>query len=101
MNIDKIKEKLKEKLGKIKILILDVDGVMTDGSIILGSKDGEEYKQFNVRDGTGIKMFQRAGLKVALITGRKSGVVERRAAELGIKDVYQGHIDKYLIFQEI
>jgi len=101
MNIESIKREIIEKFKKTKILILDVDGVMTNGSIILGSNDNEEYKQFNVRDGTGIKMFQRAGLQVALITGRKSGVVERRAAELAIKDVHQGAIDKFKSFNQI
>ena len=101
MNLERLSDKVKNNLRKTKILILDVDGVMTDGSIILGSNDGEEYKQFNVRDGTGIKMFQRAGFIVALITGRKSGVVERRASELGIEDIYQGAIDKIKSFREI
>jgi len=101
MKIDELNEDIKARLRKTKILILDVDGVMTDGSIILGSNDGEEYKRFNVRDGTGIKMFQRAGLEVALITGRKSGVVQRRAKELKIKEVYQGALDKYETFLAI
>jgi 3-deoxy-D-manno-octulosonate 8-phosphate phosphatase (KDO 8-P phosphatase) len=99
--IDELSNELKEKIRKIKILVLDVDGVMTDGSIILGSKDGEEYKVFNVRDGTGIKMIQRAGLKVALITGRSSSVVERRSKELGITDVHQGSLYKMQKFDEI
>lgn len=72
----------------IKLLILDVDGVLTDGSIILDN-DGNELKSFNVRDGHGIKMVGRAGVKVAIITGRFSKVVERRARELGITEVYQ------------
>ena len=62
----------------IKLLILDVDGVLTDGSIILDN-DGNELKSFNVRDGHGIKMVGRAGVKVAIITGRFSKVVERSA----------------------
>lgn len=85
--------KLKEKAKRIKLLILDVDGVMTDGRIILDN-EGNEIKAFHVRDGHGIKMARMAGIKVAIITGRKSRVVERRALELGIKDVYQKAMNK-------
>jgi len=77
----------------IKLLILDVDGVLTDGSIILDN-DGNEYKAFHVRDGHGIKMLHRAGINVAIITGRHSKVVERRAHELGITEVFQKCLDK-------
>lgn len=76
------------RAGKIKLLILDVDGVMTDGSIILDN-EGNELKRFHVRDGHGIKMLIRSGVEVAIITGRYSKVVERRAKELGIREVYQ------------
>lgn len=72
----------------IKLLIMDVDGVLTDGSIILDN-DRNEYKAFHVRDGHGIRMLIHAGIKVAIITGRDSKVVERRAHELGITDVFQ------------
>jgi len=78
----------KKAAGKIKLLILDVDGVLTDGSIILDSEDNE-IKAFHVRDGHGIKMLTKAGIQVAIITGRHSKVVERRAHELGITEVYQ------------
>jgi 3-deoxy-D-manno-octulosonate 8-phosphate phosphatase (KDO 8-P phosphatase) len=88
------------KAKKIKLLILDVDGVMTDGSIILDDKDNE-FKMFNVRDGHGIKMLRKAGIKVALITGRKSRVVERRAEELGITDVYQGIFKKSAVYESL
>ena len=71
----------------IKLIILDVDGVMTDGSIILDN-EGNEFKSFHVRDGHGIKMLIRAGIMVAMITGRYSKVVERRAHELGITELY-------------
>lgn len=81
-------EELKEIAKRIKLLILDVDGVMTDGSIILDN-EGNEFKAFHVRDGHGIKMLQKAGVKVAIITGRHSKIVERRAHELGITEVYQ------------
>ncbi|MDH3975815.1 MAG: HAD-IIIA family hydrolase [Deltaproteobacteria bacterium] len=80
---------INEKLKKIKILLLDVDGVMTDGSITIDNK-GVESKSFHVRDGHGIKLLQRAGVKVGIITGRDSKVVLHRAAELGIEIIYQG-----------
>ncbi|HEX9113589.1 MAG TPA: phenylphosphate carboxylase subunit delta, partial [Nitrospirota bacterium] len=70
------------KAKKIKLLLLDVDGVLTDGSIILDCR-GNEQKAFHVRDGHGIKLAQRAGITVGLITGRKSEVVNIRARELG------------------
>lgn len=80
--------RLREIARNIKLLILDVDGVMTDGSIILDN-EGNEFKVFNVRDGHGIKMLGKAGIQAAIITGRYSEVVERRARELGIREVYQ------------
>jgi len=72
----------------IKLLILDVDGVLTDGCIILDNGNNE-YKAFHVRDGHGIRMLIHAGIRVAIITGRYSKVVQRRADELGITDVFQ------------
>lgn len=87
-------------MTKIKLLLLDVDGVMTDGRIIYDN-DGGETKAFDVKDGHGLKLVQRAGIRVGIITGRKSEVVARRAAELGIDLVYQGAKNKVLPFQEI
>jgi len=87
-------------LTGIRLLATDVDGVMTDGRIILGN-DGEEMKSFHVRDGSGIKYAQRAGIPVAFITGRSSALVDRRAEELGVKEVFQGAIDKRLPFAEL
>jgi len=84
---------LKERAARVSLLIVDVDGVLTDGSIVLDGSAGE-YKAFHVRDGHGIKMLQREGVKVAIITGRSSEVVNRRAAELGIEIVVQGSKDK-------
>jgi len=89
-----------EKIRKVKVLILDVDGVLTDGRIII-SDDGQETKCFNVRDGHGLKLIQRAGIEVIFLTGRKSRVVEHRARELGIKKIYQGALDKLSVFKEI
>ena len=82
-----------EAAKKIKLLVLDVDGVLTDGRITYTS-GGEEIKSFNVRDGHAIKLAMRAGLDVAIITGRESSIVSRRAEELGINFVYQGAVDK-------
>ena len=89
-----------EKLKKIKMLILDVDGVMTDGGIIM-DKDGCEMKQFNVRDGHGLVMLERYGIKVAILTGRTSTVVEHRARDLKITEIYQGALNKKEIFAQI
>jgi len=91
---------IKEKAKKIKLVIFDVDGVLTDGSIILDDK-GNEFKMFHVRDGHGIKMLNKAGITVALITGRKSRVVERRAKELGIRELYQRVFKKSFVYESL
>lgn len=88
-----MKKELREKLRKIKFLILDVDGVLTDGSIVYSSK-GEEIKTFNVHDGYGIEMLRQHGIPVGIITGRISSIVEKRAQDLKIEDLVQGTIDK-------
>jgi 3-deoxy-D-manno-octulosonate 8-phosphate phosphatase (KDO 8-P phosphatase) len=93
-------KELQEIAKNIKLLILDVDGVMTDGSIILDN-EGNEFKIFHVRDGHGIKILVRAGIQVALITGRQSKVVERRARELGITELYQRCHIKTVAFDHI
>jgi 3-deoxy-D-manno-octulosonate 8-phosphate phosphatase (KDO 8-P phosphatase) len=85
---------------KIKLLILDVDGVLTDGSIILDN-NGNELKSFHVRDGHGIKMLIQSGIRVALITGRTSEVVSRRASELGITDLFQKCYDKKIPYGKL
>ena len=97
---DSVEEKLHEKMKNIRLLILDVDGVMTDGKIIIDDV-GNEMKHFNVRDGHGIKMLMRHGIAVVLLTGRRSKVVEHRARELGITEVHQGAHDKLSIFEAI
>lgn len=91
---------LESRVAGIRMLALDVDGVLTDGSIFMDNA-GQEYKAFYVRDGHGLKLLQRAGIQIALITGRSSGVVEARARELGITYVYQGALDKRLPFLEL
>lgn len=94
------KKTIQDKAKKIKLLILDVDGVMTDGSIILDN-EGNELKRFHVRDGHGIKMLGRAGIKTGIITGRKSKVVEIRARELGITDVFQKVYKKSAVYEKL
>ena len=89
-----------EKAKQIRLLILDVDGVLTDGSLYVGD-DGEEYKAFNSKDGHGMAMLQHNGVKIAVITGRVSKVVEHRMAELGIQHVYQGRREKLPAFREL
>lgn len=91
---------MKERLGKIKLLLMDVDGVLTDGRIIIDA-NGIESKFFNVKDGHGIKMVQRAGVEVGIISGRESQVVDKRAAELGITRIYQKAHDKLIPYREI
>ena len=84
----------------IKLLVLDVDGCLTDGKLIYGS-DGVESKNFSVKDGLGITTWIKMGHEVAIITGRKSTVVKRRAGELGIKHLHQGVRDKDRVLKEI
>jgi 3-deoxy-D-manno-octulosonate 8-phosphate phosphatase (KDO 8-P phosphatase) len=82
-----------ERARGIRLLVLDVDGVLTDGRLFL-SASGEELKVFHVRDGSGLVAIQRAGITVAIISGRDSPAVTRRATELGIRHVHQGVADK-------
>jgi 3-deoxy-D-manno-octulosonate 8-phosphate phosphatase (KDO 8-P phosphatase) len=95
-----MKKGIIQKAKKIKLLILDVDGVMTDGSIILDNK-GNELKRFHVRDGHGIKMIQKAGITLAIITGRKSEVLKVRAKELGIQEVHQRIFQKSAVYEKL
>jgi 3-deoxy-D-manno-octulosonate 8-phosphate phosphatase (KDO 8-P phosphatase) len=80
-------------LRRVRLLVLDVDGVLTDGRLYYGAR-GESLKVFNVKDGHGIKQVAAAGITVAIISGRKSPIVTRRARELGIRHVAQGVTDK-------
>lgn len=88
------------RAARIRLLIFDVDGVLTDGSLYLGD-DGQEYKAFHSRDGHGIKMLQASGVQVAVITGRTSRVVLHRMDNLGIRHVYQGQDDKRVALDEL
>ena len=81
------------RASRIKLIAFDIDGVMTDGGLHY-TDDGDELKTFNVQDGLGLKLLQRAGLELAIVTGRNSGVVAARAADLGIVHVFQGVGDK-------
>jgi 3-deoxy-D-manno-octulosonate 8-phosphate phosphatase (KDO 8-P phosphatase) len=99
-NMKKTKTSIQSKAKKIKLLLLDVDGVLTDGRIVLDTQ-GNELKAFHVRDGHGIKLAQRAGIIVGIITGRKSEVVNIRARELGIEEVHQGAHEKIAIYESI
>jgi len=92
--------KMKEIIGRIKLLILDVDGVMTDGRIVINDL-GQESKFFNVKDGHGLKMLMRSGIDVVLLTGRQSAVVEHRAKDLGITEIHQRVWNKLEVYEEI
>ena len=88
------------KLKEIQLLLLDVDGVLTDGSIIY-SDEASETKMFNVKDGFGLKLVMQAGIKVGLVTGRKSEALHRRCRDLGIAYVYDGVQQKARLLDEI
>ena len=85
---------------KIKLLLLDVDGVLTDGKLYYGNS-GEEMKAFNIQDGLGIKLLQKGGVQVGIITGRMSKLLQRRADELGIDPLVQGREDKLIALNEL
>ncbi len=91
---------MQERLRKIRLLLLDVDGVLTDGRITYDA-NGVESKSFDVKDGHGLKMLQRAGIKVGIITGRESEIVALRARELGIEILHQGAKQKLLPYEKI
>lgn len=93
MNEQQPKQSNLELAGKIRLLALDVDGVLTDGRLYFGNS-GEELKSFSTLDGQGIKLLQDNGVAVALITARSSDLLERRAANLGIRHLVQGCHDK-------
>lgn len=97
---DKVPSSVTKAAKKIKLLLLDVDGVLTDGRLYYGN-NGEEMKAFNIQDGLGIKLLQRAEVQVGIITGRASALLERRASELGIHPVVQGREDKLIALQEL
>ncbi|MRJ42011.1 3-deoxy-manno-octulosonate-8-phosphatase KdsC [Idiomarina sp. FenBw--71] len=95
-----IESLLMDKFAQIKLVIFDVDGVFSDGRIYLGNQ-GEELKAFHTRDGFGVKALLNAGIKLAVITGRRSALVENRMRALGVSDIYQGQEDKLSAYQQL
>lgn len=91
---------LQRKLQAIQLIIFDVDGVLTDGKIVLG-EDGNEYKSFHVHDGLGMVMLLQSNIDVAIITARSSQIVASRMKSLGIKHLYQGQHDKELAYKDL
>jgi 3-deoxy-D-manno-octulosonate 8-phosphate phosphatase (KDO 8-P phosphatase) len=89
-----------QKLKSIKLLILDVDGVLTDGRVIY-IDSGEEIKRFDAQDGHGLKLLMRSGIEVVLLTGRESKAVLHRARDLGIEDVYQKALNKIEVYESL
>lgn len=89
-----------EKAKNIELVIFDIDGVMTDGSLFFDN-NGEEYKAFNSFDGHGLRMLQECGVKVAVITGRRSELVKHRMQDLGVSLLYQGYRDKKPAFESL
>jgi 3-deoxy-D-manno-octulosonate 8-phosphate phosphatase (KDO 8-P phosphatase) len=91
---------IERRASRIKLLLLDCDGVLTDGRLWL-TEDGDEQKTFNTHDGLGLSLWHRAGLKSGIITGRHSKALTRRASELGVEFVRQGDPDKTEAFEEV
>lgn len=91
---------LREKVNAVRLVIFDVDGVLTDGSLYFGH-DGREYKVFHSRDGHGLKMLRQSGVEVAVITARSSQAVAHRMANLGLVHVYQGQLEKLPAFEHV
>ncbi|WP_394062090.1 KdsC family phosphatase [Alcaligenes sp. WGS1538] len=96
----KLPETTRERLRALRMMVFDVDGVLTDGRLWY-SEQGEVFKGFHALDGHGLRMLGESGISVAIITGRESGIVARRAAELGIRFVHQGVGDKVAILSQI
>lgn len=91
---------LHDRASRIRLVIFDVDGVLTDGSLFLGD-DGQEYKAFNSRDGHGMVLLQESGIHVAVITGRISNVVKLRMDSLGVTEVFQGYRHKLPAYEQL
>jgi 3-deoxy-D-manno-octulosonate 8-phosphate phosphatase (KDO 8-P phosphatase) len=100
LNLQKYPEDVWTRASRIRLLILDIDGVLTDGRLYFDAK-GETLKVFHVRDGHGIKMAQRGGIEVAMVSGRRSDAAFHRARELGISRFYEGVRDKVAILEEL
>ncbi len=92
--------RVEDRARKVKMVIMDVDGTLTDGTLLI-LPDGEELKSYNVKDGTGILLARLAGIKTAIITGKTSKSLEIRAKKLKVSEVYQGILDKKKVLEEI
>ncbi|WP_455366197.1 3-deoxy-manno-octulosonate-8-phosphatase KdsC [Kaarinaea lacus] len=93
-------EEVLNRAKNVKLVIFDVDGVLTDGSLFYGD-DGQEYKAFHSRDGHGMKMLQETGVQIGIITGRTSEVVLHRMKNLQVQHIYQGRLEKLPAFEEL
>lgn len=100
MKLEHIDPNVIERAKKVRLLVLDVDGVLSDGKLYF-TNNGEEIKAFNALDGHGIKLLQKSGVHIAIITGRDSQIVQRRAQNLGIAFIKQGREDKLAALEEI
>ena len=98
--MDKISADVLTRAKAIKLVIFDVDGVMTDGGLTIGD-DGQEYKTFNTQDGLGMKLLKASGVQMAIITGRTSNVVKQRSESTGVAHFYQGVDDKLVAFESL
>ena len=100
MTIKTLNAELLARFKNIKLLVLDVDGVMTNGGLTIGD-DGQEYKTFHSHDGLGMKLLKASGVEMAIITGRTSNVVKKRAESTGVAHFYQGAEDKLVAFNDL
>jgi 3-deoxy-D-manno-octulosonate 8-phosphate phosphatase (KDO 8-P phosphatase) len=100
MKLTEVTDEVLDRAKKIKVIIFDVDGVMTDGGLMIGD-DAQEYKTFHSHDGLGMKLLKKSGVQMAIITGRTSKVVTTRAESTGIAHFYQGVEDKLVAFNEL
>lgn len=98
--LDTLSESLRARVAQIRLLIFDVDGVLTDGSLYYGH-DGREYKVFHSRDGHGMKMLRQGGVEIGIITARNSPAVAHRMANLGLTHVYQGALEKLPAYEDL
>ncbi|MBF0219544.1 MAG: 3-deoxy-manno-octulosonate-8-phosphatase KdsC [Gammaproteobacteria bacterium] len=99
-SLSSLTPELLQRAAAIKLVIFDVDGVLTDGTLFLGD-DGQEYKAFNSRDGLGMMMLQRCGITIGIITARQSNVVQLRMQSLGITHLYQGQQEKLPAYEKM
>ena len=100
MHISQLTPDLQARFKNIKLLVLDVDGVMTDGGLTIGD-DGQEYKTFHSHDGLGMKLLKSTGVEMAIITGRTSNVVKQRAENTGVTHFYQGAENKLVALDDL